>query len=162
MKPVARDSRRKMVCLFMVLALCGPLAHVAYLATPPIPAAAVAVVANAEIKAQRLHLDAKTCLAIHRGDDPADALLRELRKAGLSFRKASKCQRNWPNGVELDLTRIELVAPDRMHVDVEIANMNIEPGSHFAILESSGTYTLVNTASGWSVDTYKARSRDNK
>jgi hypothetical protein len=127
-------------------------------APAPVDATAVAAVAKAEVKAGRLRLDAKTCLGIGNGSDPEDVLLRDLRRSGLAFRKAHRCNANPPSGMELDLTRIEPAGEAGLTIDVTLVNLTLEPGSHFATLLSRGTYTLAKDTSGWSVATYESRS----
>ena len=114
-----------------------------------------ALVAKHEVSAGRLIVNSGTCLGFERDRNPANRLLGELKGKGLEFKKASACLKP-PNGTLLTIGSPVNAGTDKRKVRVEVSDMNIEPGTHFATLRSRGVYTVAKEAkTGWVVLDYE-------
>jgi len=121
-----------------------------------IDAALVRLLAEQEVGAGRLQVTSSTCLGLERDRDPSDRFLRELRATGLTLRKASACMKP-PNGILFTVGPTTDATADRLKVHVEISNMTIEAGSHFATILSRGIYTVAKDAKrAWTVVGHQA------
>lgn len=147
---------RSSVATFAIVVAVTVAALPAQSAGRNIDAALVKLLADSEATAGRLQLTSSGCLGLERDRDPSNRLLRELRAIGLTFRKASACMEP-PNGILLTLGPTTEPAADQLKVQVEITDMTIEKGSHFATILSRGIYTVAKDAKrAWTVVGHQA------
>jgi hypothetical protein len=115
----------------------------------------VTAIVSEESRAGRLKFAGDVCLGINGDRDPSAKLMKDLKARGFAFQKASACLKA-PKGILLSIGRIVKLRSNEVRVGIEISNLTIEPGSHFATLLSSGTYKLANPAeSEWSILSYE-------
>jgi hypothetical protein len=132
---VSCRRRLSSVVILTALAIVGLAAPEARREIDP---ALVKSLVKSELAAARLRLTSSTCLGLERHRGPSDRLLDTLRAEGLPFRKASKCVKSL-DGILVTVGAARIHG-DRAEVPVEIADMTLEPGSHFATLLPRGLY----------------------
>lgn len=147
---------RSRVAMFAILVAVTAASLLAQGADRNIDAALVKLLAEQEVGAGRLQLTSSLCLGLERDRDPSDGFLRELRTAGLTFRKASACMKP-SNGILFSVGRTRKTDAAQDTVRVEISDMAIEEGAHFATIRSRGLYTVVMDAKrAWTIVRYES------
>jgi hypothetical protein len=108
----------------------------------------VKLIAQQEVAAGRLEVTSTTCLGLDRASsDPSRLLLRELKAKGLALRKASACLRLPGEGILFTVApATKATDNDVLKVEIEISDLNIEEGTHFATILFRGIYTVTKDA----------------